>query len=435
MSILSDTIEQLPTDVLKHVLFKYLEPDDLAKYNDICVFKYSLCQRDDLELALAAARIRANNILREMIPHINAGIRYLMSFLIAHGNQEMVRLVDPVYFSHYHLDTCVIHNQMGIFIFISSFLNSDLISQKINALIRLCIRSTENSTNDRFSFFEYLLSIHINILTNKKNTTKELEYYLKDYFRECRYSTIDTRFMRLIIDVYPTLRGLNINSILNNTYLDTGEVLDLLKYMHDRKKGHGNHRSLKYSLPHNLDVFEYVHLAFTCQCDLDTLKQAMLEEMKAADDDRYQMIDYILDHRLNFGYFEDLKRYCSNRVWSLLDSVRNKKVESERVAMLCGMIKSETMIRRFKRLGSVNSIIHWAICEGEYDILELAHDDYMPVSLSSMMYTACKYNQPKIVKFLHTMRIDLDKNDVWHGFWEAKNKGYTEIVEYLEKFI
>lgn len=435
MALLSETIEALPTDVLKHVLFKYLEPADLVKYNDVCIFKYSLCRKDDLEISLAAASIDANNILREMVPHINNGIRYLMAFLISRGNEEILRLVDPVYFSHYHLDTCVIHNKLSILTFISSLLSSEVLTKKINALIRLCIRSTENSTDNRFTLFEYLLSVYINIVENRKNDkTKELEYYLKDYFRECRYIK-DTRFARLIIDVYPTQKGLNINNILNNEHLDTREALDMLKYMFENKKGHGNHRSLKYSLPHNLEVFEYVHLLFTCPCDVDTLKQAMLEEMKGADDDRYQMIDYILDHRLNFGYFEDLKRYCSNRVWSLLDSVRNKQTEGERVAMLCGMIKNEAVARRCKRLASVNSVVHWAICEGEYDILELAHDEYMPVSLGSMMYIACKYNQPKIVRFLHTMRIDLNKDDIWHGYWEAKNKGHTEITEYLEQFL
>jgi len=431
-TIITEIVEELPTDVIKYVLAPYLTIEEIVNFDNTDMFKYSTWPKEDVTIAQKAAQQSANKILRFMFPHLSfTNKRTLITTLISHNNIEILQLFDSSYFLVTNIKDCITFNRLEILIWIYDLVKNNL-QDKQHHLFNLISYCCEVNVPQ---IFTYLLSLFKEICK-----PRDYLYNLKQFYSLLQYND-SIEMTWIILKAVENPRSLNINKILKHYMWSEEDITEILTYFHTTKKGYSNHRTFNFLNQYrpSLEIFEYIHLNFMTPMDTTTFGNFLISELTTEErgwkDAFYEIIDYILDHRLYIGHFENYKKRCSSRVWSLITNLRNKNTSSENVNMLCQLVNNKEMVKHFKRFNCVNSVIHWAIMNGVYDVIELAHDEYMTISLSNIVYLCCIHNQLDLLKFFHTMRIDLEKDDILHGLNESRKRGYTHIVDYLEQFV
>lgn len=438
---MEEMIEILPTE-LSQIVFEFLTPQDIVVYDNTSIFKYSILSRNREDLLIEAAKISSNKIIKQMIPlHCDNTLilRKLVIILITENNDEILNLlnfmnINP--YQDYHLKIAVKFDRYHIFRKILPSIDFKDISKMNNFIFDLCTDCITNEfimkEKEHCEFFRYLVDLlgRVSLIdVHCKFNFLSYQSKLKRLFEHCKYCD-EPENIKYIINLSDE-RSLNINKILKNENLSEKQVMILLKLLHKTRKGCGTNKSLFIAYRRfSLKVFEYIHINFMCNFDLDQFKHILKDELETNDDELFNIINYLINHRVCIGNLDYLKGYCSERTLSLIVSQINNFTASERVTTLCGLIEDEKMVKHFKRFSNVNMIMSWCIGQGRLDIVKFAHEQYIPISIS-LLRTACLYKNLDIIKWLHKNRVDNFFSDI---YLRPKDPNYSDIETYFRNY-
>lgn len=225
----------------------------------------------------------------------------------------------------------------------------------------------------------------------------------------------------------------SIDSLLTNKRLNSGQLCEILKLVHETKFGVASDKSLFLASKLTVSVFTYTHLHFATSLSHTVLKKIFAHYGGDEETNRnyISILEYILDHQMYIKNVMSLPLSYSAK--KLITEYNNNYKSKKEVLHAMILFYDPLTTKQLKHLDNVTAVLKFSILNHNHEAVEFIHHNFA-MTLTDEVVDCCRSNNVKALALLYENRLDIDRKYVQEGYNIARESNYTDIVTYLEKY-